>query len=831
MQHNHHISHDDATDETLNIFEQFVHDAKNDKRILPDFEPWEIAAYTVTIDILRTIVKHMSGETFAIKKGNNYFTVENRRALSDQDLINHARGNQINGCYFLESGSDLIRAAVFDLDNHGGLSSWSEMIEAAKKITAELRKDQIWPSLLVRSHGGQGIHIWLLFLKAHSAKEVRAYLTQILIACGFSPGNGGVINKQIEVFPKQDKADDLGSLIGLPFAGKGAALDPQTFEIVDRVTISICGKPFRPSSSEANTKRKPKPDDDKTRGFEAILAEIGDGIGLKGINEPLYRAAASYVAKFYELLDVEKLKNLMRKAIDEAPKGPTRTTKEIEDYKSDKYLDSIIKPAMRKFIELRGVRKEHFLAYMPTSKYIFIPIGELWPASSVDSRIEPIALVDDDGKPIMVGKGKNKKVKTLPASKWLSKKSAVEQMTWAPGKPQLIKDWLVDKGGWVEHPGSSIFNTYRPPPPIIINENALDASMWENHVHKVYPEKEAKHIIQYLAFKVQKPGEKINHALVLGGEQGIGKDTLLEPVKRAIGPWNVQEVSPKKLLDNFTGFLKSVILRVSEARDLGDVNRYALNEHMKSILAVPPDTIQVNEKHLPEYYIANVCGVVITTNNKIDGLYLTPDDRRHFVAWSHLTKEDFTTEYWNGIWSWYEQGGCQAIAVYLQNLDLSDFDPKAPPEQTDAFHAIVSASESSERREMLALFDAMENPKAVIIEELANAAMKANLGELADWLDDRKNRRSIPHRLLEAGYGLIPNPDTKDKKMWQVNKREVTIYGPMRAPPQERTRWARDFKKRKEAEAEEEPDLATKKSRYFSEVSKPPREAAKKSPK
>jgi hypothetical protein len=55
---------------------------------------------------------------------------------------------------------------------------------------------------------------------------------------------------------------------------------------------------------------------------------------------------------------------------------------------------------------------------------------------------------------------------------------------------------------------------------------------------------------------------------------GIGKDTLLEPVKHAIGPWNFSEVSPQQTMGRFTGFLRSVILRISEARDLGDVNRY-----------------------------------------------------------------------------------------------------------------------------------------------------------------------------------------------------------------------------------------------------------------
>jgi MoxR-like ATPase len=39
-----------------------------------------------------------------------------------------------------------------------------------------------------------------------------------------------------------------------------------------------------------------------------------------------------------------------------------------------------------------------------------------------------------------------------------------------------------------------------------------------------------------------------HHALLLGGAQGIGKDTLLEPVKRAVGQWNFIEASPVQVL-------------------------------------------------------------------------------------------------------------------------------------------------------------------------------------------------------------------------------------------------------------------------------------------
>ena len=85
-----------------------------------------------------------------------------------------------------------------------------------------------------------------------------------------------------------------------------------------------------------------------------------------------------------------------------------------------------------------------------------------------------------------------------------------------------------------------------------------------------------------------------------------------------------------------TAFVKSVILRVNEARDLGDVDRYAFYDHMKAYTAAPPDVLRVDEKNLREYTGAGMCcGVVITTNHKTDGIYLPADDRRHYVAWSH----------------------------------------------------------------------------------------------------------------------------------------------------------------------------------------------------
>jgi hypothetical protein len=158
----------------------------------------------------------------------------------------------------------------------------------------------------------------------------------------------------------------------------------------------------------------------------------------------------------------------------------------------------------------------------------------------------------------------------------------------------------------------------------------------------------------WLAHRVQRPQEKINHALILGGNQGVGKDTLLEPAKRAIGAWNFLEVSPQQTLEPYNGFLKSVILRVNEARDLGDIDRSKFYDHMKAYTAAPPDVLRVNDKYFKAQYVFNCTGVTITSSHKADGIFLPADDRRHFVAWSDLTKEDFAEGYWSpveAVWS------------------------------------------------------------------------------------------------------------------------------------------------------------------------------------
>jgi hypothetical protein len=384
---------------------------------------------------------------------------------------------------------------------------------------------------------------------------------------------------------------------------------------------------------------------------------------------------------------------------------------------------------------------DDFRAYMPMHSYIFIPSGEPWPATSINARIPPQPLLDTAGNPVLDTKGNPKLVS---ASTWLDQNRPVEQMTWAPGEPQIIADKLISGGGWIKRPGCRVFNLYCPP--TLVPGDADQAGPWIEHCQRIYGE-DAGHIIKWLAHRVQRPHEKINHALVLGGAQGVGKDTLLEPVKHAVGPWNFTEVSPQHLLGNFTGFLRSVVLRISEARDLGDTDRFKFYDHLKAYTAAPPDVLRCNEKHLREYAVPNLMGVIITTNYLTDGIYLPADDRRHFVAWCPLTKADFSEGYWRAIWAWYAAGGIPHVAAYLAELDLSDFDPKAPPPQTRAFWDIVNASRSPENAELADTLDRIGNPGVVTLAEIVADAPPV----FQVCLNTLMKSREFPHGLDECG--------------------------------------------------------------------------------
>jgi hypothetical protein len=399
-----------------------------------------------------------------------------------------------------------------------------------------------------------------------------------------------------------------------------------------------------------------------------------------------------------------------------------------------------------------NVEYDDFIAHLPEGNYCFLPTRSFWPDKTVN-MILPAA-----------GLGK----KAMKPAVWLAKNQGVHQKTWAPGLPEIIEDMLFSNGRWIDRPNLRVLNLYQAPERQ--PGNSADIAPWLEHIQRVYPD-DWQHIAACMAHRLQRPEEKINHALVLGGSPRTGKDTLLEPLKWGVGAANFAEEAPDVVVSAFDSYLKSVVLRFSEARDMGETNRWAFYEKMKTICASPPDTRTINEKHTKPYTIPNVTFPIITTNYKIGGLYLPVDDGRHYVAWSDMTREGFEEGYFDRLWAFYSRGGIWNVVAWLLAYDLSAFNAKAPPKKTAAFYAMADANMSNDEGDVADMLQEMKHPAVVTLE-----CFTAKQSALAVFFSEPKNGSRIHAIMDRAGYFKVKNPDAKSGR-WTIKGRKTMVYG------------------------------------------------------
>src|SRR5262249_54916761 len=88
-----------------------------------------------------------------------------------------------------------------------------------------------------------------------------------------------------------------------------------------------------------------------------------------------------------------------------------------------------------------------------------------------------------------------------------------------------------------------------------------------------------------------------------------------------------------------------------------------------------------------------------------------------------------------------------------------------------AFNAIVNSHRPTEASEFDVLFEYMDHPEAVTIDQLEKEAAKyEDLRSLVEWLMESKNVSQIKHKLEACGYIEVPNPESKDKSKAQSGR-------------------------------------------------------------
>ena len=255
-------------------------------------------------------------------------------------------------------------------------------------------------------------------------------------------------------------------------------------------------------------------------------------------------------------------------------------------------------------------------------------------------------------------------------------------ITYAAGGSTLVtRDGLVYGNRWRDQ---------RPAPV------PGDVGYWLRHVERMIPiPEERAHFLAALAHKVQYPGIKINHAILLGGNHGSGKDTLMAPFFWAIGgatKSNCSMVKNEELTSQWGYALECEVMEIAELRQTDAKDRRAIENTLKPIIAAPPELLPVNRKGLHPYMALNRIFVVAFTNER-GAISLPSEDRRWFVLWCDADKLPAAEA--DALWNWYtRQDGFGAVAHYLMSYDVSAWNPTAPPPMTEAKAILISAAMS-----------------------------------------------------------------------------------------------------------------------------------------
>jgi len=244
--------------------------------------------------------------------------------------------------------------------------------------------------------------------------------------------------------------------------------------------------------------------------------------------------------------------------------------------------------------------------------------------------------------------------------------------------------YAAGDGVLVSRDGDVYGNRWRDARPDLTGVAPGDVSRWLDHCRALVPEEaELTHCLDVMAYKLQNPRVKINHAVLHGGDEGSGKDTMWAPFIWAVcGPGlkNRGLVDNDGLNSQWGYALESEILILNELKEPEASQRRALANKLKPIIAAPPETLPINRKGLHPYDMVNRMMVLAFTNDPVP-ISISSGDRRWFCVWSSAGRMDPSAA--QDMWRWYRAGGFETIARWLADRDVSKFNPSAPPMWTE----------------------------------------------------------------------------------------------------------------------------------------------------
>lgn len=281
-------------------------------------------------------------------------------------------------------------------------------------------------------------------------------------------------------------------------------------------------------------------------------------------------------------------------------------------------------------------------------------------------------------------------------------------------------------------------------------------------------------ILDFMAYCVQYPGQKIRWALLLQGAQGCGKTALAEMMAAVLGRNHVNMLDASKLFSDFnTWAADSQIVAVEEIRVVGH-NRHEVMDRLKPCIS--NDTVTVNGKHKDlRINVPNVTNYFMFTNHR-DSLAVSSDDRRYFVVNSQIqTKEQvgtFGPDYFRKLFG-IIHGKAAGLRAFFEQWGISNnFDAHGHAPVTTYLGDLQSAASTPLQAAIAEAIADGDHP-LVQTDLISARALKAMLD--TDGLGHNLTDQHIGGVLRELKYFRVGRARVGDRRHWLWTREPMSM--------------------------------------------------------
>ena len=253
----------------------------------------------------------------------------------------------------------------------------------------------------------------------------------------------------------------------------------------------------------------------------------------------------------------------------------------------------------------------------------------------------------------------------------------VDSMTFLPGGERFV----------LEGAGHSCLNTWRDPK---VTPAEGDVTPFLKHLEYLFSSQEERDILlDWMAYNVQHPGSKILWAIVIKGDEGVGKSYFADVMRSLVGKENVSTPTNEQIHEPYTDWQKACQLVVVE--EIMMKGRLDMMNKLKTVIT--QEITNIREMFKPTYSQPNRFNIIMFTNHD-DALLIDNKDRRYCFLRTDAKLTNI--EYYESLWEWTRKtSSIQALLAYMLQRDLSKFNPKAKAPMTEAKKDLIKISRSS----------------------------------------------------------------------------------------------------------------------------------------